>query len=71
MPKVWTWAMTSSGVSCKVPLLKRIPTPALLLLLGSNLELSLVEVEVSLHLLDSLVRDVQAEFLGSDTAKHQ
>jgi hypothetical protein len=38
-------------------------TTALLLLLGGDLHLGLVQVEVGLHLLDGLVRDGEAELL--------
>lgn len=41
-------------------------TATLLLLLGGNLHLGLVEDEVLLHLLDSLVRDGEAKLLLGD-----
>lgn len=53
------------------PYLVRSLTAALALLLSSDLHLSFVELEVSLHLLDRLVRDGQTELLTVSIAIHE
>lgn len=63
VPKVCTWAITSSARELRARKSDCELTPSLLLLLSSDLHLRLVQDEVSLHLLDGLVRDVKAELL--------
>jgi len=55
--------MTSSAREYRIPGYTHRLTPSLLLLLGRDLHLRLVEHEVGLHLLNGLVRDVEAELL--------
>jgi hypothetical protein len=63
VPKVCTWAITSSARELRARKSDCELTPSLLLLLSSDLHLRLVQHEVGLHLLDGLVRDVKAELL--------
>jgi hypothetical protein len=60
VPKVCTWAMTSSDISTSPCVWLTSP---LLFLFCGNLHLGLVQVEVGLHLLDGSFRDGQAKLL--------